>query len=138
MARLSSETCAELVWESLEAHPHATRARIAHHTGLTPSQVTRGMVWLSELFGTKTPIVKVWINKEWCYALALDDRDVREHRERWLRTEITRARHQLNWSQGVYEEHPTDENDYQLEQAKRRLYDLKHAHQRMFGDEAAA
>jgi len=135
MARLAPETCGELVWTHLEEHPHSPRARIAFHTGLTPSQVTRGMTWLSELFGGKTPIVKVRITGEWCYALALDDRDVREHRERWLRTEITRSKHQLNWSKGVHEEHSTDENAYQLEQARRRLFDLQHAYDSMFSDD---
>ncbi len=134
MARLTSEDAGELAFEALSTHIGGLNRRMwCHHSGLNPSQLTRGIDWLRDLFDDRLPFVRVRRNKEEIYMLALDDRDVREYAERRMRGQITRAKRDYNEWHGFAKEHPSAENVRQEEMARRRVIDLTYAYQSLFG-----
>jgi hypothetical protein len=137
MARLSSETCGEMAFDALSEHIGGLNRKMwCHHAGLKPSQLTRGIDWLRDLFDDRLPFVRVRRGGEEIYLLALDDRDVREYMERRLRSQITRAKRDYNEIHGFAKEHPTRENIWQEEMARRRVHDLTGAYEAMFGEAA--
>ncbi len=136
MARLTSEDAGELAFDTLTTHVSGLNRRMwCYHSGLKPSQLTRGIDWLRDLFDDRLPFVRVRRGGEEIYRLALDDRDVREYMERRLRSQITRAKRDYNEIHGFAKEHPSAENVRQEEMARRRVVDLTYAYASMFGDD---
>lgn len=132
MTRVSSEEAGTRAFDILCLHSGGVNRRSwLAKADLTASQLNRGLDWLRELFDHEA-FVKNWIGREWIYMLAVDDRAVREHAERQLRTQITRARRDYNWWHNIAGQHPGQENERQEEQARRRLVDLRYAYDTMF------
>jgi len=113
-----------------------TRSRACEACGLTTSQWTRGRAYLRDLFG-RDPLIHLRVNGEVVYLLAgyALERDAREYWERLLRGQITRASREYHDAYGIYEAHPTSENERQAAFAKLRLSHLRTAYRQFVGDD---
>jgi hypothetical protein len=135
MARLTAEAAGEQAFDVIAIHPGGLNRKIwCLYSGLTSSQLTRALAWLRDLFGQE-PVIVNYVQGEPIYKLATIERDAREHVERMLRTQITRARREHNTLHGIAEKFPTIDNEWQAELARRRLTDLRYAYDRLVGQE---
>ena len=130
--KITNEDAGTRAFDLLCEYPGGLNRKMwRYHTGLSESQLARGLDWVRDLFEHE-PFVRNWIGGEWIYMLAVDDRAVREHAERQLRTQITRALRDYNWWHNVATKHASQENARQEEMARRRLLDLRYAHETIF------
>ena len=114
-----------------------TAKRACEETGLSPSQWTNGRAYLRDLFG-RDPLIHLRSGREVVYLLAgyALERDAREYWDRLLRGQITRARREYHDAVGIYEAHPTSENERQAAFAKLRLSHLRTAYRQFVGTDA--
>lgn len=113
-----------------------TKSVACNAIGLRPSQWDRGRAWLRDLFG-RDPLIHLRVGREIVYLLAgyALERDAREYWERLLRGQVTRARREYHDATGIYEAHPTAENERQAAFAKLRLSNLLTAYRQFVGEE---
>jgi hypothetical protein len=129
--RISSEKVAEAAWDALDSHPGGlSRPMWLHESGLTASQLRRAQDYIADLFEDEDydPIVRLRVAREWIYKLATSKEDVREHEERYLRTQITRTRRERNWAHKAARKFPTGERKLQALYADERLRAYEWAH----------
>lgn len=138
MARVSSEEAGTRTFETLASYYGGLSTMLALRAGLSESQVTRGLEWMRDLFDEYEPVIRNWVGREWVYKLPNSERDCREHMERDLRSQVTRARRDYNRFHGIAKKHPSPDAEYQAELARRRLVDLRYAYEKFQGQEPLA
>lgn len=133
--RLTLADAGTAAYDTLDKHPGGLNRRMwCEHANLTPTQLSRGIAWLRDLFDERV-IIKVYRSREWIYSLGQDRVDVDEFNERQLRSQITRSKREFNDWHAINLEYPTLEHDRQEELARRRLQDLEYAYGRLFGED---
>lgn len=135
MPKLTAEEAGERAFDALALNLGGfNRQAWLYRAQLTESQLRNGLNWLRDLFGHE-PVIINWVGGEWIYKLATIERDAKEHVERMLRGQITRARREYNVLNGIAVKHPGMDNEWQAELARRRLTDLRYAYDRLVGQE---
>ncbi len=134
---MKAADAASRIWDTLDRHPGGLTSKMLRlYADITASQLRRGLDYINELFedDADAPIITLW-RGEWIYSFALTERDTREYWARHLRGQITRARREHNRWHKTFLKYPTTENERQEELARRRVVDLRYAHDRLFGQE---
>lgn len=133
MPGLGAAEAGTRAFDALIAHQPAgvNRTMWLFYSGLTESELRRGIDWLRDLFGEDRLFVRLRIGRENIYRIPSSDRDWREDLLRYLKGQITRAKRHFNRCTDAAEKFPSTENDFQLEMARRQLFDLQRAYDEM-------
>lgn len=133
---MKSAEVAHAIWDVLTHNPGGVTGKMLdHHANITSAQRRRGLDYINDLFedDADEPIILLYRGGQWVYSFAQTERDVREHWERQLRGQITRAKREYHKWHKTAQKFQTVENERQEELARRRVVDLTYARDQLFG-----